>query len=186
MIAIIAILAAILFPVFARAREKARQTTCSSNQRQLAAAILMYAQDHVETFPNSTNIWRDCNVDQNILLCPSACKSLPVGYLYNSYMAGRAIGLFNSPDPYVLSGDSTTPGSSINCLTTVQQEGNAAWNPALNCDRLTPAVVQQVGDIWYLSPQDIYGGFSSNFTYQITGGSDDGFVFVMQNNALGA
>jgi prepilin-type N-terminal cleavage/methylation domain-containing protein len=35
-IAIIAILAAILFPVFARAREKARQTTCTSNQRQIA------------------------------------------------------------------------------------------------------------------------------------------------------
>ena len=38
-IAIIAILAAILFPVFARAREKARQTTCTSNQRQIAATI---------------------------------------------------------------------------------------------------------------------------------------------------
>ncbi len=42
-IAIIAILAAILFPVFARAREKARQTTCTSNQRQIAASIAMYA-----------------------------------------------------------------------------------------------------------------------------------------------
>ncbi|PIR27424.1 hypothetical protein COV40_00910, partial [Candidatus Berkelbacteria bacterium CG11_big_fil_rev_8_21_14_0_20_42_15] len=33
-IAIIAILAAILFPVFARAREKARQTSCLSNTKQ--------------------------------------------------------------------------------------------------------------------------------------------------------
>ena len=33
-IAIIAILAAILFPVFARAREKARQTTCTRNQTE--------------------------------------------------------------------------------------------------------------------------------------------------------
>lgn len=31
-IAIIALLAAILFPVFAKAREKARQTTCASNE----------------------------------------------------------------------------------------------------------------------------------------------------------
>ncbi len=45
-IAIIAILAAILFPVFARAREKARQASCSSNLKQLGLAMLMYAQDY--------------------------------------------------------------------------------------------------------------------------------------------
>ncbi len=45
-IAIIAILAAILFPVFARAREKARQTSCLSNLKQLALAFQMYAQDY--------------------------------------------------------------------------------------------------------------------------------------------
>ena len=50
-IAIIAILAAILFPVFAKAREKARQTSCLSNEKQLATAVLMYAQDWGETFP---------------------------------------------------------------------------------------------------------------------------------------
>jgi len=47
-IAIIALLAAILFPVFARAREKARQTTCLSNEKQLGTAILMYSQDFDE------------------------------------------------------------------------------------------------------------------------------------------
>ena len=45
-IAIIAILAAILFPVFARAREKARATSCLSNEKQIAVAILMYCADH--------------------------------------------------------------------------------------------------------------------------------------------
>ena len=45
-IAIIAILAAILFPVFARAREKARQTSCLSNCKQLGLGVLMYAQDY--------------------------------------------------------------------------------------------------------------------------------------------
>ncbi len=47
-IAIIAILAAILFPVFARAREKARQSSCSSNLKQLALGVEMYAQDYDE------------------------------------------------------------------------------------------------------------------------------------------
>jgi prepilin-type N-terminal cleavage/methylation domain-containing protein/prepilin-type processing-associated H-X9-DG protein len=50
-IAIIAILAAILFPVFAQARAKARQTTCLSNNKQIALGILMYAQDYDEAFP---------------------------------------------------------------------------------------------------------------------------------------
>jgi len=48
-IAIIAILAAILFPVFARAREKARQTSCLSNVKQINLGLLMYAQDFDET-----------------------------------------------------------------------------------------------------------------------------------------
>ncbi len=50
-IAIIAILAAILFPVFAKAREKARQTSCLSNQRQLGTAFMSYAQDYDEKLP---------------------------------------------------------------------------------------------------------------------------------------
>jgi len=50
-IAIIAILAAILFPVFAKAREKARQTSCLSNQKQMGLAILSYASDYDDTLP---------------------------------------------------------------------------------------------------------------------------------------
>ena len=50
-IAIIAILASILFPVFAKAREKARQASCLSNEKQIALAILMYAQDYDEMLP---------------------------------------------------------------------------------------------------------------------------------------
>ncbi len=50
-IAIIAILAAILFPVFAKAREKARQSSCLSNEKQIGTATLMYCQDYDETYP---------------------------------------------------------------------------------------------------------------------------------------
>jgi prepilin-type N-terminal cleavage/methylation domain-containing protein/prepilin-type processing-associated H-X9-DG protein len=50
-IAIIAILTAILFPVFAQARAKARQTSCLSNQKQIGHGVLMYAQDYEETLP---------------------------------------------------------------------------------------------------------------------------------------
>ena len=47
-IAIIAILAAILFPVFAKAREKARQSSCLSNMKQMGLASMQYAQDYDE------------------------------------------------------------------------------------------------------------------------------------------
>lgn len=53
-IAIIAILAAILFPVFAKAREKARQTSCASNLKQIGLGISQYCQDYDERFPSAT------------------------------------------------------------------------------------------------------------------------------------
>ncbi len=73
-IAIIAILAAILFPVFAKARDKARQTTCLSNLRQLGNAFLMYGSDYDETFPIQYN-WKT-NLQPymkstQICVCPS-------------------------------------------------------------------------------------------------------------------
>jgi prepilin-type N-terminal cleavage/methylation domain-containing protein/prepilin-type processing-associated H-X9-DG protein len=50
-IAIIAILSAILFPVFAQARESARQTACVSNARQIGLQVRMYVQDYDEVMP---------------------------------------------------------------------------------------------------------------------------------------
>ncbi len=63
MIAIIAILAAILFPVFARAREKARQASCASNLRQIGMALQQYLQDYEERYPtDDAGPWNDCSV----------------------------------------------------------------------------------------------------------------------------
>jgi prepilin-type N-terminal cleavage/methylation domain-containing protein/prepilin-type processing-associated H-X9-DG protein len=62
-IAIIAILAAILFPVFAKAREKARQITCASNLKQIGLGLMQYTQDYDERFPigngNGNGNWVD-------------------------------------------------------------------------------------------------------------------------------
>ena len=83
-IAIIAILAAILFPVFAKAREKARQTSCLSNMKQINLAVLMYTSDYDETYPgvrmcyqvNGVGVsWRRLVVpyirNQSLFQCPS-------------------------------------------------------------------------------------------------------------------
>lgn len=57
-IAIIAILAAILFPVFARARENARRSSCQSNLKQLALGMTQYTQDYDEKYPALG--WHNC------------------------------------------------------------------------------------------------------------------------------
>ncbi len=54
-IAIVTVLAAILAPVFSTSRGRSRQAVCISNQKQLGLAIMMYAQDYDETFPNGLN-----------------------------------------------------------------------------------------------------------------------------------
>jgi prepilin-type N-terminal cleavage/methylation domain-containing protein/prepilin-type processing-associated H-X9-DG protein len=83
-IAIIAILAAILFPVFARAREKARQTSCLNNQQQIGRALLMYADNYDEQWPwytlncgaKSEWLWPTAlkgflNTKSDVFWCPS-------------------------------------------------------------------------------------------------------------------
>ena len=76
-IAIIAILAAILFPVFARAREKARQTSCLNNIKQIGTAVMMYIQDYDEKFVTTDNYWRWYTpmmpyvMNSQIFKCPS-------------------------------------------------------------------------------------------------------------------
>lgn len=50
-ITVIVILAATLFPAFAQAREKARQSVCLSNLKQIGAATMLYLQDYGDSFP---------------------------------------------------------------------------------------------------------------------------------------
>jgi len=54
-IAIIAILAAMLLPALARAREQARRGVCISNLKQIGLALHMYSQDNSENFPAGAN-----------------------------------------------------------------------------------------------------------------------------------
>ncbi len=103
-IAIIAILAAILFPVFAKAREKARQTSCLNNQRQLVMAFLMYAGDHDESLPDATTAWGAINIDKGVLRCPTDA-TLTNAYLYNNLWAGSSLGQLPDPSTAMLTID---------------------------------------------------------------------------------
>jgi prepilin-type N-terminal cleavage/methylation domain-containing protein/prepilin-type processing-associated H-X9-DG protein len=126
-IAIIAILAAILFPVFAKAREKARQTSCLSNVKQIGLGFLQYAQDYDERFPSGSSAaapgaWYFAldpyMKNTQILHCPSDSATPSTGCSYGvSYNnmfwdsgagagpRGCALGAIDSPAECLLLGE---------------------------------------------------------------------------------
>jgi len=108
-IAIIAILAAILFPVFAKAREKARQTSCLSNLKQLGLGAIQYAQDYDERwvryrYPNPY-FWphklEPYLKNTQILTCPSR-KTTANGYGANyHHLLGWALADVKYPSQHL-------------------------------------------------------------------------------------
>jgi len=120
-IAIIAILAAILFPVFAKVREKARQTSCLSNEKQLGLAFAQYYEDYDEKWPagvqngdttpniggfgwtgtlyqyiKSTGLLK-CPDDSTPSVVAATYTEYPVSYGFNSNAAGAADATFTAP-----------------------------------------------------------------------------------------
>ncbi len=131
-IAIIAILAAILFPVFAKAREKAFQTTCISNQRQLVMGLLSYAQDNDETLPLPPNWVAATGLVQDpaVFHCPSSSNQATPAtpdYGYNAYLfdttntgvqSGVTLGEVPTPEKVEVTTDMNAPAASIASGTT--------------------------------------------------------------------
>lgn len=122
-IAIIAILAAILFPVFARAREKARQSSCLSNVKQLMLGTLMYTQDYDEmlvpyitnpageyaggqTYLGWTYLIEPYVKNEQVFICPSKSGTqyshanylnIPTGYGIRMTRTGKALASITEP-----------------------------------------------------------------------------------------
>ena len=119
-IAIIAILAAIQFPAFAKARESARRVSCLNNLKQIGSAVMQYSQEYDERLPSlntSGGTWRQIIQpfikSAELFKCPSNTSTNtngPVGayprvstnYAMNRHFAdvndiGRALATVNSP-----------------------------------------------------------------------------------------
>ena len=127
-IAIIAILAAILFPVFAKVREKARQTSCLSNEKQIGVAITQYVQDYDERFPlgapgtnelgfsgegwaggvqpyiKSVNVFH-CPDDPGTPVTTGGLTKYPVSYAMNLVFGTRKISDLTAPSSTVMASE---------------------------------------------------------------------------------
>ena len=129
-IAIIAILAAILFPVFAKAREKARQTSCLNNIKQITLGCLQYIQDYDEKFVDDSAIpgnpvpvggicsWRfkiqPYIKNWQVFNCPSSGQMFDWSstsvqgqgaYGYANDLGGQSLGVLSTPAGRVLFAD---------------------------------------------------------------------------------
>jgi len=161
-IAIIAILAAILLPVFAQAREKARQSACASNLKQIGLAFMQYVQDYDERYPyvggigafnlNGGNAGQEewglaiypYIKSRQVYKCPDDIHdNQAVSYPANNYLALQSLAAINSPADCVVAMDAF---SSIGGQCDPNNPANAGMptplngaNPAgsfygLNCD----------------------------------------------------
>ncbi len=132
-IAIIAILAAILFPVFAKAREKARQTACLNNQKQINIATTIYAQDHDEMLPSADTFWGALGLDRGVLVCPTMGRTVAANsYVYDSYLGGKSLGDFatagQSPDMIFVTADGNQSPTNTDGTPNTKGVQNCFYN----------------------------------------------------------
>ena len=111
---VIAMLGAIVFPVFMRSREKAQMTSCLANVKQLQLGMLMYAQDYNEIFPPAGK-WCDVTMpyikNTQVYVCPLASGGVG-SYAMNDGLSGRKLRAIVSPSQTVSLFDST-PGWNV-------------------------------------------------------------------------
>jgi len=112
LLAALAVFAAILFPVFGRAKEKAQATACLANVKQLGVALMMYTTDYEERLPDADS-WEEAVapyiMNAEILACPVTGQR----YIFNEALSGVDLKDLDNP-----------------------QETPMLWEPALHAEGL--------------------------------------------------
>lgn len=129
-IAIIAILAAMLLPALSKARDKARQISCSSNMKQLGLGLRMYLDEFGDYFPpgagEAKNIgktrwcWiltKDYYGDDKMRLCPSTKYALN-GHVGSYGCNGNYSGWCNNASNFVSATKLASPAGSAYFVDT--------------------------------------------------------------------
>jgi len=146
-LSIVAIIAAILFPVFASARRKARMTECASNLHQIGLALRQYANDYDGNYPpddpllshNPHLVWTlltPYTHNTNIFHCPDTLGDFGRGYFYNY---GSMPWSYDPTFPR----KAPRPGSGAvvaECNAHMQRDGDG-WTVGANGRGIGPAIV---------------------------------------------
>ena len=157
-IAIIAILAAMLLPTLAVAKERARRTTCRSALRQLGLAVQMYGNDNRQTVPTGVrddggehSIWIGTNTFNairqysatNMSTCPSLAGTFqyyeaPYGWVIGySYNGGHKTPWPGQPGPAWVSPQKLTDSPLLVLACDLNQwaepSGGSGWVIAPHC-----------------------------------------------------
>jgi prepilin-type N-terminal cleavage/methylation domain-containing protein/prepilin-type processing-associated H-X9-DG protein len=120
-IAIIAVLTAILFPVFAQAKEAAKKASCLSNTKQMELGILLYSGDYDDTLmpladPTNTILWTDLEQpyikNAQVQVCPDDPGD-SVSYGLNQLVFNDMFGLTGPPPTFYTFTDFQFPSETI-------------------------------------------------------------------------
>jgi prepilin-type N-terminal cleavage/methylation domain-containing protein/prepilin-type processing-associated H-X9-DG protein len=117
-IAIIAILAAMLLPALARAREQARRAVCISNLKQIGLAMKMYSQDYREYYPTTSGVVGDTGDNP---MTAAACLNL----LYPKYVSAAK--------SFICPSDLTPSTTAAGTGETATELINTGTNPEKGC-----------------------------------------------------
>lgn len=156
-VAIIAILAAILFPVFARARENARRASCISNLKQIGLGTMQYVQDYDDVYPayyqpNPDRKWPQVLdpyiKSTQIFTCPSRSEFPYTGTYATAGNIGYGMNIWM---------DSASLGFLIP-MSVIQRPAETIWIAEINGASATDVVN---GDGAYLCFPSWYGGVRS-------------------------
>ena len=111
------------FPALFSAKQPSPQSWCTSNQRQLATAFNLYAQDHDGRLPQQ---WSDIDVYlggsvAELTTCPQSKRAFHphLGYGLNSFLVGKNLDDFQHPSELLVTADSVRPGMLISSMADI-------------------------------------------------------------------
>lgn len=204
-IAIIAILAAMLLPALNQSREKARGIRCTSQQKQIVAAFLMYADDFQQNMPvyHTNSAWSRSLLNAKyltekgkVIVCPStnviwnSSDNIDQYYTYGVFrpdtVAGKTQYLTYMKTKW---GESFIVDTKNNRML-VASKVKAPSQAFLLGDTYTGLGTKAGGSYWCFTPEALYAkeaaGFSLNHSRRGNLGFFDGHVEDAEKNKLKA